>query len=128
MASIQSKKDTIQALYENLEFNKAMKEIMACADLANQYIDQQAPWAIAKENPKAAADICTAGINACRLLMIYLKPVIPKIVEQFEEFIQSKPLYWLDLNQLVTNQDILAYKHLASRLDKIPDQIIVSAS
>jgi len=128
LASIQSKKDTIQALYENLEFNKAMKEIMACADLANQYIDQQAPWAIAKENPKAAADICTAGINACRLLMIYLKPVIPKIVEQFEEFIQSKPMYWLDLNQLVTNQDILAYKHLASRLDKIPDQIIASSS
>ena len=128
LTSIQAKQNVIGTLYENLEFNKAMKEIMSCADLANQYIDQQAPWKIAKESPQVAADICTAGINACRLLMIYLKPVLPKIVEGFELFIQSEPLTWSHLNKLIIDQPISPYTHLASRLDTIPDEVIVSAS
>ena len=125
--NIQKTKSIIAEHFDSLNFQKAMKEIMVCADTANQYIDQQAPWSIAKENPNAAADICTAGINACRLLMIYLKPVLPKIVEGFEHFVQSEPLTWLDLKHPITNQPITAYKHLASRLENIPDEFVTQS-
>ena len=93
-----------------------MKEIMHGADLANQFIDKTAPWAVAKEDSKKAAQLCTAGLNACRYLMIFLKPVLPTIVKGIEEFFNISELSWKDLNTTLTNHKINPYKHLASRI------------
>lgn len=118
LKSILASKESISQLYETLEFNKAMKEIMKCADLANQYIDTNAPWSLVKEDSEAARKVCTTGLNAFRYLLIYLKPVLPLIVEKCESFLNISPLTWKDLDTLLESHTINKYSHVASRLDR----------
>ena len=118
LSGIREKKELIKSCYERLDTNKAMREIMYCAGLANTYIDQAAPWAVVKQNPAQAEAICTAGLNALKIIAIYLKPVIPKIVEGIENFLQIEPLYWNDIEEEIVNHQIKPYEHLVSRLIK----------
>ena len=116
LESIRSHRKKIENFYETLEFSKAMKEIMICADIANQFIDSEAPWSVAKSDTKYAIEICTAGINACRYIMIYLKPVLPNIVEGVEALLNNAPYKWNDLDTTIETQSIKTYHHLASRI------------
>ena len=116
LESIRSHRKKIENFYETLEFSKAMKEIMICADIANQFIDSEAPWSVAKSDTKYAIEICTAGINACRYIMIYLKPVLPNIVEGVEALLNNAPYKWNDLDTTIQTQSIKTYHHLASRV------------
>ena len=86
----------IAELYESREYGKAMREIMALADKANQYIDEKKPWLIAKQDNKETElhDVCSVGINLFRLLMAYLKPVIPSLAGQAEKFLSIKSQVW----------------------------------
>ena len=81
--------ETIAQYYEDREFGKAMREIMALADKANAWIDEVKPWTVAKEEGKDQElhDICSTGINLFRLLMIYLKPVLPDMAEKAAAFL-----------------------------------------
>jgi methionyl-tRNA synthetase len=114
--TIRDRSDEIQSYYNELAFNKAMMTIMSCADIANKYIDENAPWTIVKEDPAKAAKIITAGLNACRLLALYLKPVLPHIVNGIETFLMISPLSWNDCDTTIENHAIQPYEHLASRL------------
>lgn len=109
----------IAALYEQLEFNQATREIMTLADLANQYIDDKKPWLLAKdpERLNEARDICTQGINLFRQLMIYLKPILPQTTLKAEEFLNAGELQWHDLEQPLLNHRILPFKPLMLRVD-----------
>jgi len=71
--------DSIAEAYESRRFSKAMREIMALADLANQYVDEKQPWVLAKDESKQqeVQDICSLGINMFRAIIVYLKPVLP---------------------------------------------------
>ena len=113
---ILAKKDIIFDAYEDLNYQLAMKEIMKCADLANKFIDQTAPWTVAKEDSSKAAELCTAGLNACRYLIIYLKPVLPQIAAGIESFLKISELRWDDLDRYLIQHEINPYQHLASRL------------
>ncbi|MBN6345055.1 class I tRNA ligase family protein, partial [Escherichia coli] len=92
--------DTIAQSFENREFGKAIREIMALADEANRYIDEKAPWVVAKQEGQDAQlqAICTMGINLFRVLMTYLKPVLPSLTERSEAFLQTQ-LTWNALAQ-----------------------------
>ena len=114
--TIRARADKISEYYETLEFSKAMKEIMSCADIANQFIDSVAPWSVAKEDTPYAIQLCTAGMNAWRYIMIYLKPVLPQIVKGAEELLDSDSLEWKDLETVVEDISINKYQHLASRI------------
>src|SRR3989338_1326399 len=89
-------KEIIAKHYEDRKFSTAVKEIMALADKANQYIDNKKPWALAKEDGKKSEIqmICTIGLNCYRLLIIYLKPILPKIAEHSEKFLNINSLMW----------------------------------
>tara|TARA_B100000427_G_scaffold120140_1_gene100073 strand:+ start:3552 stop:5177 length:1626 start_codon:yes stop_codon:yes gene_type:complete len=113
---IRERAEKIAGHYEALEFNKAMKEVMSCADVANQFIDSTAPWAIAKTDPVQAIQVCTAGMNACRYIIIYLKPVLPQIALGIEGLLNSNSLRWQDLTGVIENSLINKYQHLASRI------------
>ncbi|MFN6886474.1 class I tRNA ligase family protein, partial [Proteus mirabilis] len=80
--------ESIAQCFENREFGKAIREIMALADEANRYIDEKAPWVVAKQEGKEAElqAICTMGINLFRVLMTYLKPILPSLTERSEAF------------------------------------------
>lgn len=111
--------EQIAAYYESREFNKAIREIMALADKANKYIDDKAPWVIAKEEGKDAElqAVCSMGLEMFRVLMSYLKPVMPQLAAKAESFLQTE-LRWDNIDTPLFNHSIAPFKALFSRLDK----------
>lgn len=111
--------EQIAAYYESREFNKAIREIMALADKANKYIDDKAPWVIAKEEGKDAElqAVCSMGLEMFRVLMSYLKPVMPQLAAKAEGFLQTE-LRWDNIDTPLFNHQIAPFKALFARLEK----------
>ncbi|HEV8646065.1 MAG TPA: methionine--tRNA ligase [Burkholderiales bacterium] len=109
--------------YDNREYGKALRDIMFVTDLANQYIDSEKPWLLAKQDGAESKlhEVCTVGLNLFRLLTLYLKPVLPKLASQVELFLQIPELKWKDADALLLDHEIRPYKHLMTRVD--PKQI-----
>jgi methionyl-tRNA synthetase len=122
--------ETIADSYENREFGKAMREIMALADKANAYIDDKKPWAIAKEEGKDAElqDVCSVAINLFRILAAYLKPVLPVLSSEAEAFLNSPVTTWIDQLQPLTNHTLNDFKPLMTRVEADKIAAIVEAS
>ena len=122
--------DSIARAYEGREFSRAMREIMALADRANQYIDERKPWALAKQ-PDSESEVqavCGMGLNLFRVLMIYLKPVLPGLAARVEQFLQIPPLRWSDLSTPLLDHDIAEFKPLMQRVDLARIAAMVEAS
>jgi methionyl-tRNA synthetase len=115
--------EEIAQFYENREFGKAMREIMALADKVNQYIDEKKPWLMAKEEGKEQElqQVCSMGINLFRLLVAYLKPVLPLMAAQVEAFLNSPLQGWIDAMQPLLGHTINEFKPLMTRVD--PEKI-----
>ncbi len=109
--------------YERREYSRAVREIMALADRANQYIDEQAPWVVAKQTGENARlqGICTQGLNLFRLLIGWLKPILPGTAEAAEQFLQIEPLGWADLGTPLLDHEIAKFKPLMTRVE--PQQV-----
>ena len=109
----------IAAAYENRDTAGAIREIMALADLANQYIDFCKPWALAKQPGQSAAvqGVCTQGLNCFRALMIYLQPVLPDMAAHAQRFFQEPAWRWESAARPLLGTTILPYQALATRLD-----------
>ncbi|HED4434347.1 TPA: methionine--tRNA ligase [Pasteurella multocida] len=122
LAEFVEKAAQIATYYEEREFGKVVREVMQLADKANKYIDDKAPWVMAKEEDREAElqAVCSMALQLFRVLAIYLKPVIPQIIERAEAFLQDE-LTWESLNRPLLNHAILPFKALAQRLD--PKQI-----
>ena len=110
--------ETIAECYDSLNYNRAVREIMALADRANQYIDHHKPWALAKEAGREAdvQAICTQGLNLFRLLTLYLKPILPVTAEKAEAFLNIKPLEWKDAQTALLHHKIETFKPLMQRV------------
>ncbi len=119
----------IGELYENREFSRAVRQIMALADKANQYVDEKAPWVIAKEQGKDAElqSICSVGINLFRVLMAYLKPVMPELALRTEAFL-NETLSWETIAQPLTAHEVKPFKALFTRIDPKHVENMVEAS
>jgi methionyl-tRNA synthetase len=116
-----AKASDIAALYEAREFGKALREIMALADLANQFVDERKPWDLAKQAGKERElhEVCSSALELFRVLTVYLKPVLPKLAENAERFLNLPSLAWSDVaRQLQENHRINEYKHLLSRVEE----------
>jgi methionyl-tRNA synthetase len=121
--------DEIAALYEAREFNRAMREIIALADRANQYIDDKKPWVMAKDDTQADAvqDVCSVGINLFRTLTTYLKPVLPAMAEKSEAFLQVS-LDWTNLKAPLVDHELATFKPLLQRVDMEAVSVMVESS
>ncbi|MGR8948088.1 MAG: methionine--tRNA ligase [Gammaproteobacteria bacterium] len=122
--------EQIAALYEGREFSKAMREIMKLADAANQYIDERKPWQMAKDEKLAEQthEVCSTGLALFRVLMIYLKPVLPKTAAKAEEFLNIEPLVWQDLESAFIDHPISKFKPLMQRVDEKKVTAMLEAS
>lgn len=122
--------DSIANAYENREYSRAMREIMSLADKVNQFIDEKQPWVIIKSVERHAEvhETCTIGINCFRQLIIFLKPVLPKVAEQAEVFLNVDPLNWSDLSNDLLDHPINKFKPLMTRIDKVLIERMVDAS
>jgi methionyl-tRNA synthetase len=114
--------DAIAELYEARDFQRAMREIIALADRANQYIDDKKPWVLAKEEGREqdVQDACSVGINCFRVLMTYLKPVLPQMAQKSELFL-GLSLDWTALNAPLQGHVINDFSPLIQRVD--PDAV-----
>ncbi|MGB1142642.1 MAG: methionine--tRNA ligase subunit beta, partial [Halioglobus sp.] len=121
--------EDIAALYEAREFNKAIREIVALADRANQYIDDKKPWVLAKEDGREqdVLAVCSVGINLFRVLMTYLKPVLPAMAEKSETFLNCS-LDWTALDAPLTGHTLNKFKPLITRIDPKQVEAMVDAS
>ncbi|HLB15037.1 MAG TPA: methionine--tRNA ligase [Burkholderiales bacterium] len=116
----QRAKTEIQAHYENREFGKALRTVMALADRANAYIDEKKPWELAKRSGQETElhAVCSIGLNLFRLLTLYLKPVLPKVAADVEAFLGVAPLQWHDVHTLLLpGHRINLYQHLMTRIE-----------
>ncbi|MCH9697361.1 MAG: methionine--tRNA ligase [Gammaproteobacteria bacterium] len=110
----------IAGAYESREYSKAMRKIMELADLANQYIDEKKPWVIAKDQDRnqELIEICSMGINLFRLLMAYLRPVLPKTAVATEAFLNIDPQSWPTDAEPLLNHAINNFNPLMTRVNK----------
>ena len=122
--------DAIAAAYEQRQFSKAMREIMGLADQANQFIDDHKPWVIVKDDSRRTElhAVVTTGINLFRLLVIYLKPVLPAMAAQVEGFLQVPPLQWTDLSTRLLDHHIARFTPLMKRIEAEGIQAMVADS
>ncbi|MYC59552.1 MAG: methionine--tRNA ligase, partial [Gammaproteobacteria bacterium] len=120
----------IADLFEQREYGKAVRRIMALADKANQYLNERKPWEIAKsdKNSPELQQICTTGINAFRLLAGYLKPVLPAMAADAEEFLAIDPLAWSDFDSLLLDHRINRFKPLMTRVEPAAVQAMIEES
>jgi len=116
--------------YEARNFNQAMRLIMKLADQANQYIDKKKPWQLAKieGNEKEVHEITSLAINLFKVLMTYLKPVLPEMAIRSEEFLNVDSLKWADIQHPLINHKINKFKPLMTRIeDDQIDQMVESS-
>lgn len=121
--------ESIAQAYEQREFSKAMRAIVALADRANQYIDEKKPWVLAKEagREQEVHAVCSMGVNLFRVLMTYLKPVLPAMAERSEAFLQCS-LDWTALEGPLLGHELAPFQPLLTRVDPAAVEALLSAS
>jgi methionyl-tRNA synthetase len=120
----------IAEAFDAREYSRAVREIMTLADRANQYIDEQAPWVVAKQEGREAElqGICTQGLNLFRLLIGWLKPILPGTAEAAEQFLQIDPVRWDQLAQPLLDHEIAPFKPLMTRIEATQIAAMLEAS
>lgn len=117
-----AKQEQIAEFYETREYGKAMREIMALADIANGFVADAAPWQLVKQDDQqeAAHQVCSNALNLFRILVTYLKPVLPRLALDVEAFFQQT-LTWDGLGQDMAGHEIAPFKAMMQRveLDKV---------
>ncbi len=124
LESIANANETIAYLYETREFAKAVRNIMELADQVNGYVDEHKPWELAKDPTGSAKlhEVCSVILESFRRLSLYLKPVLPNLVGQVEEFLSIPPMQWQDIRRpLSSDAPIRPYRHLMTRVE--PTQV-----
>lgn len=112
--------DNIAELYEHRRFSQAIREIMALADKANQYVDEQKPWVLIKDEARQheVQGICTQGINMFRAIIIYLKPVVPQLATDAEAFLNAGELRWDSVQEPLLGTELVKFKALMTRAEQ----------
>jgi methionyl-tRNA synthetase len=129
--ALQDKAAEIAGFFDAREYSKAVREIMALADIANQYVNDEKPWEIAKQAGQEARlhEACTVALNLFRLLALFLKPVLPKLTEAVEGFLNIPPMAWKDsANLLPAGHAIQPYSHLMTRVEMRQIEALVEAN
>jgi methionyl-tRNA synthetase len=121
---------SIAEAYEKRDFSRAMREIMALADKANAYIADKAPWALNKIDGKQdeVQAICSLGINLFRQLVIFLKPVLPKLAADAEAFLNVPELFWNSHETLLADHQLNAFQPLLTRIEPAKIEAMIDAS
>ncbi|WP_434353734.1 methionine--tRNA ligase [Psychrobacter sp. HD31] len=122
--------DEIAQAYENREFAKAMRLIMACADKANEYIDNKKPWALAKQEGKEqeVQDACSVALNIFRQLVTYLAPVLPELADNAKAFLNVDDLLFSSRTELLLGHEINKFKPLMQRVEQKQIDTMIDAS
>ena len=116
---VADQKSSISRHYENGDYGKAIREIMAMADKVNQFIAEEKPWVLIKDdgNRDKVQQVCSDGINLFRMIITYLKPVLPELAKKVEAFLNVDPLDWNSLDVTLLDHHINKFTPLMVRVD-----------
>ncbi len=131
LGEMSSKANEIAECFESREYSRALREIMALADSANQFVNDAKPWDMAKDLTRNGELqlVCSIALNQFRLLTLYLKPVLPKLAKEVEIFLNIPELSWGDARTILTDgHKINEYKHLMTRLDPKLIEAMIAAN
>ena len=120
MAQLSAQSEAIADCYEQREYAKALREIMALADVVNEYVDANKPWELAKqaEQENRLHEVCSELINAFAMLTAYLAPVLPKVAEQAAAFLNVPAITWAHTRETLGVHRIHKYEHLMQRVEQ----------
>ncbi|KZN44646.1 methionine--tRNA ligase [Pseudoalteromonas luteoviolacea] len=118
LAEFTAASETISTHYENREYSRAIREIMTLADKANQFIDAEAPWVLIKDEAtqERAHQVCSLGLNMFKVILTYLKPVLPGMSANVEQFLATE-LHWDTIAEPLKGHEINKFKALMQRVD-----------
>jgi len=130
LGRVQREAGTVAQLYEDRQYSEAMRVIMALADEANEYVNANAPWVLAKDPDRGERlqAVCTTALNLFRLFTLYLKPVLPATAQRVERFLAIEPLQWGDHAHLLLDHPIERYEHLMKRVEERQLQAMIEES
>jgi methionyl-tRNA synthetase len=115
--------ERVAELYEGRDYSRALREVMAMADQANQYIDAEKPWELIKDSERVSEvqGICSVGLNLFRVLMVMVKPIMPRLAADAEQFLNLPEQSWSDIQSPLLEHRINRFKPLKTRID--PQQV-----
>ena len=111
--------DEIALAYEQCDYNRAMRLVLECADRANPFVENAAPWVLKKDPDKATElqDVCTIALNLFRQLMIYLSPVVPEIADMAAELLGDPLDDWEKSKTPLVGTPVGKFKHMMKRIE-----------
>ncbi|MCX8753486.1 methionine--tRNA ligase [Snodgrassella sp. B3837] len=131
LPQLQAQSETIAASYEAREYARALREIMALADVVNEYVDANKPWELARQEGQEARlqQVCSELINAFRILTVYLSPVLPQLATEAAAFLNVAPLNWSDSTSVLpAGHSINTYQHLMQRVEQKQIDDLIAAN
>ena len=120
LAKLTAQSEAITECYESREYAKALRDIMALADIVNEYVDANKPWELAKQEDQDARlhEVCSELINAFTMLTAYLAPVLPKVAENAAKFLNLEAITWANTRETLGEHAINKYEHLMQRVEQ----------
>ena len=115
--------------YEQRDFARAVREIMALADRANQYINDRQPWVLAKraDGQTEVHQVCSVALNLFRILMVYLQPILPATARRAGEFLDAG-LGWEQRHETLCGHRIHHFQPLLTRVETAQVEAVLAAS
>ncbi|WP_304677650.1 methionine--tRNA ligase [Neisseria polysaccharea] len=120
LAKLTAQSEAIAECYESREYARALRDIMALADIVNEYVDANKPWELAKQEGQDARlhEVCSELINAFTMLTAYLAPVLPKVAENAAKFLNLEAITWVNTRKTLGEHAINKYEHLMQRVEQ----------
>ncbi|HEZ6100439.1 TPA: methionine--tRNA ligase [Neisseria meningitidis] len=120
LAKLAAESDTIAEQYENREYARALRDIMALADAVNEYVDANKPWELAKQEgqDERLHEVCSELINAFTILTAYLAPVLPQTAANAARFLNLDAITWANTRVTLGEHAINKYEHLMQRVEQ----------
>ena len=120
LTKLAAESDNIAEQYENREYARALRDIMALADIVNEYVDANKPWELAKREgqDERLHEVCSELINAFTMLTAYLAPVLPKVAENAAKFLNLEAITWANTRETLGEHAINKYEHLMQRVEQ----------
>lgn len=120
LAKLTAQSEAIAECYESREYARALRDIMALADIVNEYVDANKPWELAKQEgqDERLHEVCSELINAFTMLTAYLAPILPKVAENAAQFLNLEAITWANTRKTLGEHAINKYEHLMQRVEQ----------
>lgn len=120
LAKLTAQSEAVAECYENREYARALRDIMALADIVNEYVDANKPWELAKQEgqDERLHEVCSELINAFTILTAYLAPVLPQTAANAARFLNLDAITWANTRETLGGHAINKYEHLMQRVEQ----------